>query len=219
MESLDYWRLCEELSIIQAALLITGHDPSVDHAYVEDWTLENRPTGYEAVKTALIHAVHSKRLNAIVRHDARLRGYMEEADSEHQTTSYEGIAYIFKVEPDWSSTIIKVDDLIKWLAGRGFRDGFFFPAVEKYPDYLNQQSNFYTPKLAAAIEAWKAVSENPDAKAGRSIKQALTKWLRINASRFGLYKDDGTPNEQGIEEIAKIANWETKGGAPKTPTT
>ena len=84
--------------------------------------------------------------------------------------------------------------------------------------FLNKQSPCYAPKLAAAIEAWKAVSENPDAKSGKSVKQAITKWLRINASRFGLHKEDGSPNEQGIEEIAKISNWETKGGAPKTPT-
>jgi hypothetical protein len=32
MESRDYWRLCEELLIVQAALLIAGNDPSVDHA-------------------------------------------------------------------------------------------------------------------------------------------------------------------------------------------
>lgn len=218
MESLDYWRLCEELSIIQAALLIAGNDPSVDHAYVEGWSHENRPKGYEAAKTALIHAVRSKRLEAIIRHDAWPRGYNEEVNSEHDLTKYKGISYIFKVEPDWKSTTIKVDDLIAWLSSRGFRDGFFFPETEKNPDYLNQQYSCYSAKLAAAIEAWKAVSENADSQKGKSIKQALTKWLRINASRFGLYKDDGTPNEQGIEEIAKIANWETKGGAPKTPS-
>ena len=38
-----------------------------------------------------------------------------------------------------------------------------------------------------------------------------------NADQFGLIKEDGTSNKQGIEEIAKIANWNIKGGAPKTP--
>ena len=32
-----------------------------------------------------------------------------------------------------------------------------------------------------------------------------------------LTKDDGNPNQLGIEEVAKIANWSVKGGAPKTP--
>lgn len=43
-------------------------------------------------------------------------------------------------------------------------------------------------------------------------------WLRSHAGRFGLIKDDGNPNESGIEEVSKVANWETKGGAPKTPS-
>jgi hypothetical protein len=34
---------------------------------------------------------------------------------------------------------------------------------------------------------------------------------------FGLTKEDGSPNEQGIDDVAKIANWDTRGGAPKTP--
>ena len=45
----------------------------------------------------------------------------------------------------------------------------------------------------------------------------MMKWLRRHADQYGLTKDDGNPNEQGIEEIAKIANWDSKGGAPKTP--
>ena len=51
----------------------------------------------------------------------------------------------------------------------------------------------------------------------KTVKQALVIWLRQNANRFGLTKEDGNPNEQGIEEVAKIANWDATGGAPKTP--
>jgi hypothetical protein len=43
-------------------------------------------------------------------------------------------------------------------------------------------------------------------------------WLRQHANEFRLTKEDGNPNEQGIEEVAKIANWDTKGGSPKTPS-
>jgi hypothetical protein len=52
---------------------------------------------------------------------------------------------------------------------------------------------------------------------GKTPKQALTKWLRENASRYGLSGDDGAPNETGIEEVAKVANWQPSGGAPRTP--
>ena len=57
MESLDYWRLCDELNVIQAALLVVGGDPSSDASYVEGWSPENRPPGYEAAKTAISNAL------------------------------------------------------------------------------------------------------------------------------------------------------------------
>jgi hypothetical protein len=43
------------------------------------------------------------------------------------------------------------------------------------------------------------------------------KWLREHAAKFGMTDDDGKPNETGIEEAAKVANWQPTGGAPKTP--
>ena len=52
MEELDYWRLCEELNIVQAALLVVGEDPSCAE-YTEDQEVQNRPKGYEAAKTAI----------------------------------------------------------------------------------------------------------------------------------------------------------------------
>ncbi len=56
MEGMDYWRLCEELTIVQAALLIAGEDPS-QNSNVENWEVEKRPTGYEAAKSALSYEV------------------------------------------------------------------------------------------------------------------------------------------------------------------
>jgi hypothetical protein len=119
--------------------------------------------------------------------------------------------------PDWAHTTISVDELRTWLRGRGFKTGFFFPEGADTADYLNPNHPHYSPKLAAAIEAWEVVHKDASLTRGKTVKQALVIWLRRNASRFGLTKEDGNPNEQGIEEISKIANWDTKGGAPKTP--
>ena len=110
-----------------------------------------------------------------------------------------------------------LEDLRTWLKSRGIKTGFFFPSPEEAPDYLSVFHDHYSPKLAAAIEAWKAVSGDPDLRVGTTVKQALIVWLRQHANDFGLTKEDGNPNEQGIEDVAKIANWDTKGGAPKTP--
>ena len=58
--------------------------------------------------------------------------------------------------------------------------------------------------------------ENPSLLKG-TPKQSLQKWLRLNAVAYGLCDDEGKPRESAITEIAKIANWKTKGGAPSTP--
>lgn len=217
MDSMDYWRLCDELSVIQAALLIAGADPSTAHVYVERWNIERRPDGYEAAKAALKNAIRSKRLPAIVRYEAHPRGYNEQVFIGMATFVHNTRKYVFKEEPDWEATTITVDDLKHWLTSRGFRTGFFFPEADARPDYLNPASPCYAMKLAAALDAWEAVSREPELKRGKSVKQSLMKWLRIHAAKYDLIKEDGNPNESGIEEIAKIANWDTKGGAPRTP--
>jgi hypothetical protein len=38
--------------------------------------------------------------------------------------------------------------------------------------------------LAAAIEAWKAVSANAELRRGKSVKQALNVWLRQHANEL-----------------------------------
>ncbi len=214
MESLDYWRLCDELSIIYAALLIVGEDPSGNNSYIEDWHESNQPTGYQAAKTALTNAISSGVLPATIRRNLA-KPHLEDS----VTSKFMGNNAALQHSIDISLTTIKVNDLKTWLITRGFKTGFFFPQTEiDKPDYLDINHPNYSQKLGAAIESWLAITENPELLKAKTVKKALTIYLRIHAFRFGLIKDDGNPNEQGIEEIAKIANWETKGGAPKTPS-
>ena len=192
MDALDYWRLCDELSVVQAALLIVDEDPSGTQ---EKNDPGNRPKGYDAAKAALVSAILRKRLSARI---------IESGEEDFGA-------------PDWHLTTIAVEDLRAWLRSRGFKTGFFFPVPEADPDYLSESHPNYSAKLAAAIEAWKAVSADAELRRGKSVKQALAVWLRQHANEFGLTKEDGSPNEQGIDDVAKIANWDTRGGAPKTP--
>ena len=191
MDALDYWRFCDEVSVVQAALLIVGEDPAASQEYIADWEPEKRPRGYDAVKAALLNAIRGNRLSAIVPEDDRMK-------------------------PLWDHAMISVDNLRTWLTSRGVRTGFFF-LLPDGPDYLSDLHPNYSPKLAAAIKAWTAVSGDAELRRGKSVKQAVIIWLRQHANEFGLTKEDGNPNEQGIEEVAKIANWDIRGGAPRTP--
>ena len=198
MDSLDYWRLCDTLNVVQAALLIAGRDPAQD-ASVESWNTLDRPAGYEAAKTAILHALGKRIVGTVV------------WEKEYDINGNPGpdIEGKFNLE----LCTVDVDSLRAWLKDRGFTTGFFFPKGADTPDYLDPKHPRYAPKLAAAVNAWLAVDEH----AGMPPKKALDKWLREHAAAYGLTKEDGNPNETGIEEIAKVANWQPGGGAPKTP--
>jgi hypothetical protein len=208
MEEMDYWRLCDKLSVVQAALLTVGLDPE-EYANIMYWKIEEYPENFYAAFTAFSNAIISKKLEALI-HYKKERLY-------HEGLNVGESVLVETDEPDWDRTIISIDDIRSWLESRGIRQGFFFPQADDTPDYLDKTNKNYAPKLAAAIGAWQAINADPGLIKGKTVKQALLKWLRKNADRFGLTKEDGNPNEQGIEEIAKISNWDVKGGAPKTP--
>jgi len=134
---------------------------------------------------------------------------------------------------DWRKVTIAKTDLIDWLIAKGSAPAFFADAIQERKDairqgravlpspvqqpaapaYLNRAHPRYASKLAAAVRAWEATRDMP----GKSPKQVIKEWLRTHAAEFDLFNQDGTPNETGIDEIAKIANWQSQGGVPKTP--
>jgi hypothetical protein len=196
MNQIDYWRLAEELNVIQAALLILGLDPADHQDYIEQSSSEEKPKGYAAVSAALKNAVISDSLPAT-------------KDIQRSFSD---------PEIQWKTTLIRVENLRDWLLERNFTDGFFVDDRPRSMTFMEKDSQFYAHKLAAAVAAWNAVSLDENLLQGKSPKQALEKWLRENASQFGLTKEDGNPSETAIEEIAKVANWNQVGGATKTPT-
>jgi hypothetical protein len=157
MNGLDFWRLCDELTVVQAALLIVGEDPARLQDYVDRNKPEDRPSGYDAAKAALTHAINA----------GRLSGRIVESHDDFGNG-----------ETDWSLTTVAADDLRNWLKMRGIKSGFFSPTPDVDPDYLSARSSHYSPKLAAAVKAWKAVSATPELRQGKSVKQAIVIWLR-----------------------------------------
>ena len=203
MDKQDYWRLCDYLNIMQAALLICGQEPSGELSNVERLGIESQPDGYDATKSAISNALK----NGLIEGQLIPR-------YEHALDGERGVE--IKNSVDLTSSTIEVESLRVWLRGRGFTTGFFFPTATGDPDYLDPNHPRYAPKLAAAVNAWLA-TEDESTTMRSSPKKALMKWLREHASEYFLSDSDGKPNEQGIEETAKVANWQPGGGAPKTP--
>jgi hypothetical protein len=243
MDELDYWRLCEELTVIQAALLVVGEAPN-HHNEIEKMEVDQRPMGYEAAKTAIIHALKKRIdyetahleievLNTRIPNEQELQ-YVESlrigSIQGNRVPEYEydingNRCGAIEGSFDLACSTVRVASLKRWLRDRGFTTGFFFPAKSDTPDYLNPKHPRYAPKLAAAISAWLAVGDE-NLRRGKSAKSAMSLWLTTNYRTLGLiHKRDneknktkvGDINKLAIQEAAKIANWEDEGGSPKTP--
>lgn len=226
------WRLADALTVAQAAALIAEVEPSALRfrnglpSHFEDEYGLTGSDGISSVRaafSALVNAINEGDFPATIRRDARMKGWDEwhkvgeavralRLDEGDVRDGYEA-AVIYCEAPNWEASTVRRSDLVAWLESRGFRSGFFFPGATSTPEYLDPKNPRYAHKLAAAVQAWLSVTD----PVGKHPKQALDKWLREHAARYGMTDEDGKLNETAIEEVAKVANWKPGGGAPKTP--
>lgn len=190
----DAWKLCERLSVVQAALLISGQEPT-KFTGKQVSEIEKDVLHFLPVKTALLAAI-------------------EEIDS-FGTIVWGGGDFDNRYI-DCHESYVRVETLRSFLKEKGLVDNYFTGSEESRPGYLQPDHPRYAPQLSAAVEAWMR-HEDPEKLQGKTPKKAIEKWLRENASRFGMTNEDGSANESGIERIARICNWLPQGGAPATP--
>lgn len=193
VEISNYWRLCDSLSVRQAALLVIGEDPASEvGTYCESWRPADRPRGYEAAKQGIGNALASGIIEG---------RQVEQPEFDPVGTQVGTIPGSLDVD----LSTVERDSLVQWLTRRGFRTGFFFPETPTpaVPDYLDPLNERYAPKLAAAVEAWLATG----GPIGKPPRQALVVWLRENAAKFKLSDAEGLPNEEDIDQTARIAVW------------
>jgi hypothetical protein len=203
MDNLDCWRLCDELSIRDAALLFAGVDPSGEvGAYCEDMKVHERPKGYEAAKAGITAALRRGAINGT------FFGQPDYDINGNQCGEIPGTV-------DLCASRVAVDSLREWLFERGVRTGFFFPAKNETPDYLDPEHPRYSAKLAAAVKVWRAMDDE-NLLRGKAPTNAMREWLESRYSELGLVWN-GDMNKQGIDDVTKVANWKITGGATATP--
>ena len=62
MDKLDYWKVCTDFTVVQAALIACGVPPEDMQWDVERMDDARCPSGYVAIRTGLKHALESGRL-------------------------------------------------------------------------------------------------------------------------------------------------------------
>lgn len=212
------WRLCDELTVKQAALLFAGCDPaSNEGANCEKWQAHERPAGYEGAKQSISSAL--------------LKGRITGTHIELRDTDWNGntVGYLPNTT-DIDSSEVNRDSLVEWLRSKGVITGFFFPNVSTdTPGYLDPDHPRFAPKLAAAVHVWQAMEDENLRKTGKPIAD-MTAWLESRYKEFNLVHKQGGKNARGeathrvgdrnggaITQVCQVANWEGEGRAPTTP--
>ncbi len=120
MDSLDYWRLCDELNIIQAAHLLIGMVPGEVEAMFAGGS---ELTGKSRSKYIIdLNAAQTAITNALRR--GSIQGNIvpnTEFDINGNSIGF----VVGTINPEESQ--LEVASLKRWLAERGFTTGFFFP--------------------------------------------------------------------------------------------
>ncbi|MGC8535819.1 MAG: hypothetical protein ACP5QR_09850 [Rhizomicrobium sp.] len=129
---------------------------------------------------------------------------------------YERDAFDGTEHLDIYRTLVSALELDSFLKKRGVTSDYFHRPEFEISRKVVTGSPYFSKKLDAANKAWSAVTSDPALLIGKSPKQALKKWLTENAASLGLLNREGVPNQTGIDEICKVANWKPEGGA--TPT-
>lgn len=193
------WLLAHEVSIVEAALLTLGIEPQGNSDSVEDAADIMLPKGYMAARDAIVGAISN--------------GFVVGKLSQKQVEGAIGGKLTNFTRNDYHHSKVELESLREWLGKKGYHSSFLTPVAVRPSGFRDPGHPRYAPKLAAVVEAWEQFDEN--SKRPGTPKQKLVVWLRENASRFGLTNEDGYPSETAITELAKVANWETRGGAPK----
>jgi hypothetical protein len=197
MDSHAIWKYVSHLNIFQAALLMMGIDPSGSREkQFSEWSPELRLRA-DPYLTMLRTAIET--------------GKLEPDKIAHITDAYD------PEDIDWQETLIEAKRIGDWMRSINFSNAFFTPDIPTNDPILDRHSEFYAPKLAAAVTAWREVTSDEGKWIATSPKKAIRRWLYDHAAEFGLLNDEGKPIEQTIEDISKIANWRPDGGAPPTP--
>lgn len=192
----ELWKLSSTVSIVEAALLLLDLEPQSYSQNIENWDDNDKPDGYLAARNALTSAVRSK---------------IVEGELNHWTYhNQNGGIEIDHESFDYHTSYVDVESLVKWLTGRGYSCSTFAAPTDHATGFRDPDHPRYSAKLAAVAEAWEKYDESEPG----TPKQRIAKWLRLNAARFGLTDKDGSPMENVIEDLAKVANWATTGGAP-----
>lgn len=171
------WALCEEFTVVQAALLAAGLTIDSAQHHIEKLEPRNRLRPYEPFKAAIKAALAKKLISGSI-----VPEYLEGVDGS--LTAIPGSIDVHR-------STVDADSLKSWLATKGVYPPLF-ESEPNCPAYLNPEHPRYSPELAAAINTWVALKEpflpkTAEAEALKSLKEE-----DVRQDSTGQYSVSGT---------------------------
>ena len=237
----SFWSIADPLTVEQTAALLVGIDPNqIRTDFIFTGYLGCDCT-FQTALAVLQNAIKGGILKAILQYDAKPRyiagvdNFIERSfwigEDVQEIIDQKNACYLIKKAPNLEESFIYRKDLMTWLISNGITSGYFFPDSTDstdstyVSDYLNPKHPRYSPKLAAAIYVW-LIMDDENLIRGKNPLSAMMIYLTSNYQELGLFHEKDNPkngtvaggiNKTAISEVAKIANWQPSGGAPKTP--
>jgi len=223
----DAWKLADNLTVHQIVSLIYDYNPKDQPNYFES---SEYPSKFYILHEILETSVECGYIKAqIVRSRCpkvtdkdpaifsvtRIHYYPENTDG-YITISNENGKDQFDYYPyiDWEKTTIDINDFKRWCASKGFKPNFFFTESEQAHELRNPDSPFYAQKLHVAIDAWEHTIYSSKYLSGNTPRKAVMMYIADHASEY--INPQLISSEQAKKDIAKVANWQKSGGAPKS---
>lgn len=238
-DPLFFWRLHDEVSVVNAAILMVGGDPSDKEELWDEgtrdtyWAQKLSYPGYEAALGALKSAIRRGEIKASIAYPIENAGpdnwrktsfkviaakdlweILTEAETDIFGLAADRPPVQISREPDWGETNLEVESLRRWLRSKGAEDGFFVSVFDVFgadepAQFKDSSHDHFSAELDLAVKAWSALASEQKFKG--SPKAAIEAWINANPDAWlGEDRLSGSAKER----IVTLANWRKSGGAP-----
>lgn len=236
IDSLFFWRLHDEMTVPNAAILMVGGDPSEK---IEEWDEYGNASyfvqkrsyiGYEAASGALKSAIMRGEIEAKVAYGLDDAGQYSPTKSGYKVIASRDLWALLSEasedpfgihetrppvqisrEPDWDATSVEVESIKRWLRSKGAADGFFVSAstTAEGDSFADPGHEHFAPELSLAVSAWRGLAA--EQRFPRGPKTAIEGWIDANPDAW---LGDGDLSASAKERIVTLINWRKSGGAP-----
>lgn len=192
------WDAYQKMTLREAVFYCCGYTPKSN--LPED---DEMPDNVQNTRNALLNEIRAGKIKTF---GSEKVGDKKQANQNGTPATKEPVSE--KVEDirkaDWNDVIVTKESVDDWLGDfKSSPNAHRLSRMVRYAQILDANSEYYSNRLAAALEAVAHIRDNPRLYKNDQPKEAVMKYLAE-------HRKDITPTAR--VHIAKVVNWKTAGG-------